>query len=422
MFLFQILRAATIVIAVIIFAAIGTFVGSKTNSAIGTITFGTLCDAFWLQGLRKIPADPPQRAIPMFWGAFIDADNGGISLKKAGWTFFPFCGFLFDYVLFDASQIKFEMDNVEERTPDSGTVSVNLFFTYGIDQQHPVRFIQAGDKEVVETKLSKRADARLREWITSSNEGPLTWTEALQSNGLAMDVLIQKLFPNELPEIPPPIIAAVPETDEISASAFIKYFTGRPPLDEKNPREKGIQAKLDELKRNNRPIWNRLEAVIRNRIDFAEKVKGGECAFPIENLGIIVTQASLGSIKADGATAAAADEVAKATQEARVQKIQSDNFKQQVEELLPTVGDDRKAAVEAIQILRKLSTKTIEEKQFALRADNVNALNSGIKDLFTLLSESAKRRADNLETFIEFTIEALQPLVKASADRIAKQS
>lgn len=372
---FQSLRLfwSSIVVGLIAVIAIVAMIASA-NSAVGVVIFLLLLAGFYLQGLAEIPADPPRRAIPEFWGAFIDADNGGTSLPP-GRTFFPLLGILFDYVLFDAGQINLEM-SIQERTPDNGNLTVDPFFTYMVNPEHPTWFIKAGDKAGVELKFTERVDGRLREWIASSNEGPLTWQEARQSNGLAVGVIIDKLFPGRLPTIPDSIRRAITGGDEIPTSAFIKYFTGRPALSEANPHETGVKAKLDALKAANRAEWNLLQTTVRSRIAFTENVKGGGFpdGFPIDNLGIIITLVSLGSIDPDGATAAAADRVATARQDAVVKTIESDNFQEQVEKFAAAHGGDMKAATEAIQLLRGLAKKDIKESQWAIRDDTMKAL------------------------------------------------
>ncbi len=386
---FQALRGLTIAITIGFIAIAAMIAMATVGFAVGCVIFSILLAVFLLQGFRNIPANPMMRGIPLFWGNYIDADNGGTSLGS-GWWFFPFVGLLFDYILFDASQINLAM-SVQERTPDRGVVLVDPYFTYIVDQNHPVWFIRAGDRAMVEKKFIERIDGRVREWISSQTEGPLTWPEALQSNGLAMDVIIRMLFPGTLPDIPRSIIEAITDGDEIPISMLIKYFTGRPPLPEKAPgvddhdilkQEYRVKQTLNDLRKSNRVIWNQLEAAIRARIAITNDIKSGMFpprpgepeGYPINNLGIIVKLASLGNIKPEGATAAAADEVAKARQIALVHTIESDNFTEQVEKFARLHGGDMKAATEAIQLLRKLTTKSTTEQQFALRADNVQAL------------------------------------------------
>ena len=384
---FQLLRGLVTAITIGVIAIIAVFVMANMGFAVGFVVFWILLAFFFLQGQRTIPADPPIRGIPTFWENYIDVDNGGVSLHPGRW-FLPWSRLLFDLIRYDASQINLTM-SVQERTPDRGGLILDPYFTYVVDPDNPVGFIQAGDKEIVELKFNERVDSRLREWICSQNEGPLTWSEALQSNGLAMDIIIQKLFPGTLPDIPPAIIAAIPGGDEIPISTFIKYFTGRPPLPEKRPKAKESEIvkkefeakkKLDDLKQTTRPAWDSLDKAVKARLDVANAVKGGVFparfpnGFPINNLGILVTLAGLGNIRPEGVTATAADKVAEARQIALVNTIESDNFQEQVEKFAKAHGDDMPAATEAIQLLRKLKTKSTVEQQFALRTDNVEAL------------------------------------------------
>ena len=419
MTIFNVLRVITTLIASVIIAMIAGLVGYFVSSAVfGIVVFLILFTAFILQAIRLIPPAPPRKGIPTFLGDFISADTGGISIGP-GYIFLPLFGLLFGYVPYDASEINLVIEDIKELTPDGGSLTVDAFFTYRVDQEHPVWFIRAGDKAIVEKKLEERVDGRLREWISSENEGPLTWPEARQSNGLAMDVMIQKLFPRGLDHynIPPSVVAAIPDGADIPLSAFIKYVTGRPQLSEDNPQERGVKASLDQLKISNRAAWNTLRQTVRERNDFIESVKGGECAFPIPNLGIIVTLASLGSIDPDGSTAAAADRAAGAVQDARVETIKSDNFQTQVEKFATAHGGDMKAATEAIQLLRGLIKKDTQEKQYAIRADNLQVL----RDLLgpALISRLS---GNNPQALYDFLQPLLTPLATATSQWISSQA
>jgi hypothetical protein len=388
------------VITLIIFIA--GFVMIFTDFFRGAAIGGILLLIFWIQALANTPANPPMRAIPKIWGNYVNADSGGISLDP-GVTFWPLRGLVFSYDLFDASQIDLTLA-VDEWTPDGNKITVNPFFNYIVNPDLPVYFIKAGGRARVEEKLDQRIEGRVREWISSKQEGPLTWQEAQQSNGLGMDVVIQKLFPGTLPLIPNSIlttIAAIPGGDNISLAMFIRYFVGRPALPEKASKKDlelkkfEVSAKiiLDKLKVDDRPTWDALKEAVDRRVEFVENVKAGGCRFPIDNLGIIILQAAIGNITPDAAAAKAADRVAEATQDMRVRTIRSDNQRQRIETMKKTFNGDSKAATEAIQILDGEIKKTVTETQVGLQGDNVKAL-----------------------------LELLGPFGKALADRIASKT
>ena len=249
---FEALRTFYTLMISVLILVVASIVAAFINIPTGGIILIVLLGAFFLQGQREIPANPPQRGIPTFWGNYIDAPEhdhtkGGVSLHPGRW-FLPLAGVLFDFVLYDASEINLEM-TIEERTPDRGTVLVDPYFTYIVDPDHPVRYIRAGDKGIVEDKFTERVDSRLREWISSPSEGPVTWPEALQSNGLAMDVLIQKLFPEYLSESQREIqgvLDTMSNSGNITVPMVIKYFTGRPALPEKPPKPEDGEIRQHE--------------------------------------------------------------------------------------------------------------------------------------------------------------------------------
>jgi hypothetical protein len=373
----------TIIVAIVIAIIAGVVMVISGDFLTSVAVFFILLAAYWLQGLADTPANPPMRAVPKFLGNYIAANTGGISLDP-GLTWYPLRGLLFSYDLLDASQFDLTLA-VDEWTPDGNKITINPFFIYIFNPDLPVSFIKAGGRARVEEKIDQRIEGRLREWISSKQEGPLTWQDALQSNGLGMDVVIEKLFPGQLPPIPPNLIAtvsALPGGGNITLPMFIRYFTGRPTLPEK-AEKKDLELKrfevtakktLDNMKIADRPTWDALSNAVQKRVDFVENVKAGGCKFKIDNLGIIILGASIANITPDAAAAAAADAVAVARQDARVRTIKSDNQRQRIKDMKVVFNNDTKAATEAIQLLDKEVTKEVKEVKVGLEGDTLKGL------------------------------------------------
>lgn len=394
---FNMLRGLTICLTVGIIFVVSVVVGIILNFPTAIVVFFALLVAFVAQGIRGIPADPPTGAVPQFTGEFIDA------FLEAGWTFFPFCGLLFDFSLVDARQINLEIvldprqpDNkgLDERTPDNGVVHVEPSFVYKVNAKNPVQFFIAGEREQVERKFTLSVERVLREWISSRKEGPQTWQGARESNGLATDFLIDRLFPNQLEPFPEEKKEGLPaKLKGITVEALMKHFTERPPLYDSNlskdskakdpkgyleayrptDQDKKWQAGLKKLSRDNDLAYKEFEDIIKKRIAQALEAKSGGVEYLLENLGIVVTLVNLGSIDPTGETSKAADRVAMAKLDADAKAAEGDGFRKQIAEMKLVLGDPR-AALDAVTIQQGLVKKEVRESQFGVPPDLVEAI------------------------------------------------
>lgn len=368
-----------ILVVIVIFSAAVALLG---NPAVGLGMFVILPIIFLLQGLRDVSSDPPKRATLKYMGKFFDEENGGVSFS-AGLIFLPLAGALFSLKTYNDGRLNLDMSFVERTPTDKGTVEVEMFFIYIVNPLRSVFFVKNGREAGIAKRFSEQVAARIRVWIQSFNEGPQTWEEAQQSNGLATDILIDTLCPGVLPGIPSTILADIPDGNEIPMTAFLKYFLGVPKLSEKNPREKGLQKKLDGIKTTDPGLWTSLRHAIRIRMAYVEKIKRGDgISINIDNFGITLQLASLGKIAPVGTTAAAADRVAAAKQDAQVNLIKSRNLTQRVDEFAKKHNNDSKAATEAIQIQDGSIKKEVKEQQLAIRKDNLDVLEALAKLVF----------------------------------------
>ncbi len=373
---FQELRiavTASILVAILVLAIV---VGIAGNALVGLIAFIGLVVAFVGQGIENIPANPPTKAMPMFWGKFTGGDSG--ELIGPGLTFFPFRGFLFGYTLIDARQINFTV-TLDERTPDNGEVHVEPFFSYAVDPKRPLAFLTAGDQGGVEQKFGERVSRALREWISSRSEGPQTWQEARQSNGLALDTIIENLFPGRLPKIVKP--TTLPKVlIGITDAALMKYFTGKPPLYDPNNKnfkpgkdDEAWKEALDRMESENPDMWDELRRTVQERLNVTNKAKEGGVNWPIADLGIVVFLTNLGSIDPVSKTAEAADEVAQARQDLEVKELRAIAYRTQIAEM-KKILDDPRISTDAVAIQWGIVKKRINETQIRLAPDIINAI------------------------------------------------
>jgi len=144
--------------------------------------------AFVLQGLRKIPANPPHKAIVTRFG------KRTAEVKDEGWNFFPFYPYWHGYILVNVIKVNHDLPPQLVRTPDMAELEIPISLTWtpinnavAKDENGQVvfelkdgltNFLNAGGEKGVKEILDDIVRERLREWAMSDTEGPLTWIEA----------------------------------------------------------------------------------------------------------------------------------------------------------------------------------------------------------------------------------------------------
>jgi hypothetical protein len=370
-------RRATIYIVLAIVGVIGIIVWKHSNFPTALVVSATVAFLFFAQAYASF--DPTTIAVPTY-------RNELVNMVMSGWQIFPFKGFLFGYRVLTAERINWE-DTATERTPDKGLTKVQPFAIWRISRTNPIAFILNGGQAAIEKMFAERTLGRLREWITSAREGPQTWEEALKSNGAALYVLTQKLFQGSIPPIPEQIYLATPDLRNIPEIGFVRYFVGRPPLLE-DPKtavgkeEMDWKTTLDQLRKDNPRTWEMLRVAVEAQLQFVERMKSGgvvngqQVVFPIHDLGIEILLLGIAGISATGATADAADNVSTASQKAQVNNIDAENFRQEVANMLPLVGNNHKLAVEAVQLRRGLIKKDVDERNYGLSSETINNIDA----------------------------------------------
>jgi hypothetical protein len=374
---FQIVRSLVIAIVVVVIAIIAAKVSD--NSIVRFMVVSVLIVTFVKQGFQDIPANQLKKAMPMIFGNFTKGEFGDGELLDFGWNFFPLYGLVFSYALIDVHEFNFTI-TLDERTPDNGEVHVEPFFSYIVDPEHPFVFLRAGDSSGVEQKLEERVSSVVRQWISSRYEGPQTWQETRQSNGLALDVIIEKLFPGKLHAITRPSLPLA--LSQITDVALIRYFTGKPPL--YDPKNEGIvpgqhdqewQKQLDELKTADHNTWKKLYDAVEERREATSEIKSGGQRLRITDLGIMITLVNLGTIDPVGKTAEAADKVAQAKQDITIKGMRADAYRKQIKKML-NILNDPKASTDAVGIQWELVKKDIDEKHISLDPGTLEVIKS----------------------------------------------
>lgn len=145
-----------------------------------------LVGAFILQGLRRIPADPPHKAVLTIFGKRTG------TVKDEGWRFFPLYPFWYGAILVDVAQKNLDLKPQVVRTPELGEIEIWVSITwrpdYGPtepkdpDRNHLIKYLNVRAKEGVEDILTDIVQEKIREFAmhnVTSWEGLLRIKEDL---------------------------------------------------------------------------------------------------------------------------------------------------------------------------------------------------------------------------------------------------
>ena len=170
---------------VIIVLALGVWVWTQ-NPWFGVSTFLALIGTYILQGLKKIPADPPHRGALTFFGRRLD------TVLEEGWRFLPLFPWVYGVVLVNVVRKNLDLAPEDVRTPaDLAEFSVPVSVTY--TPTALVAYLNSGGESGVNNILADAVGEVIREWAITPDYGPETWEEALRARGEALRIVINTL-------------------------------------------------------------------------------------------------------------------------------------------------------------------------------------------------------------------------------------
>lgn len=178
-------------ITVILAFVIGLF----TNAWIALAVFIGILGAFFLQGLRQIPASPPHKGVPTFLG-----ERQRRSLSE-GWHVFPIFPYLYGVVSVNVERKNLDLVPENVRTPDRALISVPVSITYTPDEENLIAYLNSGGEEGVNNIIDDVVNEVVREWAMSRDRGPQTWEEALQVHGEALPIVVNALAGRDIDHV-----------------------------------------------------------------------------------------------------------------------------------------------------------------------------------------------------------------------------
>ncbi|MBU2036599.1 SPFH domain-containing protein [Patescibacteria group bacterium] len=349
--------------------------------------------SFFLQGLRRIPADPPHKAVVTTFGKRTK------KVKNEGWRFFPLFPYWYGYILVNVTKINYDLPPQLVRTPDMAELEIPVSLTWTPVNELPppktegpplkkdknkepksglINYLNAGGENGVKEIINDIVRERLREWAISGLEGPQTWEEALGAREEATNILLKSIAG----EVLKPISTNFPTTLLLRFyDAKIRDFREKKIQSNKRDKEnwgylKNHLASLTESQKKTliKEVEERKGAIAKMRQGNGEKV--------LSQLGIRLDRLNIDEIKPKGKLAESAEKMVMEQRETEGDKIRIQNVLERIKKL-KKLGFSSEQALEIVQTERGKVTKNISETKLNLSAETRAMIEKIAPDILT---------------------------------------
>jgi hypothetical protein len=339
---------------------------------LGLIVF--LVGAFFLQGLRKIPAIPPHKGLPTRWGKKVEKEP-----YKEGWGFYPGFPQFIGFIPINVETVATTVPCEKVRTPDLAESKVPVELALRPDPDNLIKYIDNSQMKGVLKQLGGEIQERVREWAMGKEEGPANWVELNASHLEATAILLRKIvgMGEEIKNLPD-------SAQCVPTWIWLRYFTEpRPTKFFKNEEpwsgkeEDGgdwerVTKILRQIEADHGELEvTRLREAVEARKIIIRKLRNGEGLVKLRGLGVILTRLNIGDINALGKVGELAESQAKEEQERRAEETETTNLMARMKQLMTEPGSGgpgltREQALEQIQLVQGKASKTIDAKTITL--------------------------------------------------------
>jgi len=319
----------------------------------------------FLQGLRRIPANPPNKGQGTRWGKRIPS-----KVYNEGWGWFPLFPYWVGFILVKVERITFEIISEKTRTPDRSESKIPVFLTVRPIPELLINYLDSGGEKGVEHQLKGKLLERIREWAMGPEEGPADWIELNQSHLEAVSVLVKQIAGNSLPLIPY-------YAQEVPTWIWLRYFSQPRPtkfLKNEKPWAENDWQKIKDILRSieeneeSKAIVE-LEKAVRERRRAIEALRTGSGKIRLTDLGVVLERLNLGDIDVLGEVGKQAEGEAKEEQERQKDALELRFVRERIEELLlPPFNFSPADARDLVQIERGKVVKAINDQKISLDA------------------------------------------------------
>ncbi len=369
----------------VIFALIGAGFWLFTNFWFGLSIFFVLFGGFILQGLRRVPADPPHMAqVTIFGERFTktvtvrnphtgeDEEKEVSVYKEEGWRFFPLCPIWYGLILIKVERLPFDVVSELTKTPDNADSRVPVLVAGRPSPDHFIQYLNSGGVRGVTIQLRTKILERLREWSMSLEEGPFTWRELNMSQLEGTSVLIKNIAGNSLTIVPP-------YAQDVPTWIWLRYFRRPRPtqfLERENDWAeddwKRVKDRLSIIKSEEGPeaLLELQEKVEKRRREIRD-LRTGDGKILVEDIGWIIERLNIGDIDLLGGAAEAADAQAREKLERDAEEVELAHVRARIKEFMgEPFNYSPEQALEAVQTERGKVPKVIDEKKLSIAPES----------------------------------------------------
>ncbi len=364
-------------VTIVIIFLVSVFVMEKMENLYYALAiFVGLSGIFVLQGLKKIPEDPPHKGILTILGRRQYRIKNGVKTAiylDEGWKFFPLYPIVFGYVSVNVERKPFDI-TVVTRTPDRAEVEVTISVTLRPVAEYLIQYEDSGGFKGIKQHLGGEIEERVREWAEGLQEGPMDWREIYQAKLEAASILIKRIAGNGLVGIPK-------EAQEIPTYILLKYVSV-PKIEGNEEDEKKVAKNEWPWIKNN---WERVENILNNlppevtkdnvieqakkRKEQVQKIRSGEGKTDIIDLGMRLERLNISNVKVIGEAGKTADQEAKEQEELQAEALEIGHILTQLERLRDEGKYTPEQALEILQTERGKVTKAVDEKKLNISSE-----------------------------------------------------
>ncbi len=348
-----------------------------------------------LQGLRRIPSDPPHVGLVTVFGKRTQ------KVVREGWKFFLGYPWFMGYIKIKIAKNNLDLNPENLRTPDKAELKIPVSITWRPDPSSTrykdgkaikpdkegyseaviplINFVDVGKEKGVQDIIEDIVHERLRQWAFADNEGPQTWQEALGAGEEASVIILRAVIGDEALErivspIPTPILLAYFATPQ------------RPPLPSQEDRwGENWGVVKTYLSVIDAEATVKLKKAVEDRRQQIVQLRQGNGHFKKPDLGIEINRLNIGEIQVIGKVAEVADLEPKEKQEREAEIVELEHIAERVKKLRDNIGLTTEAALDLIQTERGKVTKTIGETRLSVSPETRNMLEQIVPGLYAAL-------------------------------------
>lgn len=294
--------------------------------AIIMMIFGVVGLVIW-QGLKKIPANPPQKGVVTFLGKRTKI------VVNEGWVVLLGYPFIFGVILVDMTKKNVNMAPKGVRTPDMAEIEVETAMTFQPDRKNLIEYLNSKGESGVTEIAQDVIDEAVRELAISKERPPDTWEQAVSMKG------------------------------DFSFEILLK-IEGIPIPDSSEDREKLKKEKADLLK----------------------SLRVGNGTLEVPSLGIIINRLNVKNVQPKGKLVEAAEKLAIERREMQAEAVELKHIRDEVAKLNKDLSLSAEQSLELIQTERGKVVKTVNETKFSVAQESREA----IKDVVVSLAKVLK--------------------------------